>query len=297
VTLPAADDDNHLFFVVNASDTYSLIMPAGFEPISPGANALFAPDGDGWHVVGGASSGGWSRAPGTWSYSSADSPNFVASINVDATGFLQPGTRIKLTQTTDKYFIVVAVGAFSGGATLVTLYGGTDYTLTNAAIVSPQFSNIKAPFGFPLSPNKWTVIVTDTTTRIKTSPTQNVWYSAMDGGNLLTITLPIGVWRVSYKAQLRTAAASSFTQGRLTLSTANNAESDTDFTTAYNLQDNAGAVVQTGNFIMMSYPKTLEISTKTVYYLIVATASTGISSFQVQGAASTTIIKAVCEYL
>lgn len=47
----------------------------------------------------------------TWSYSSADSPSFVASVNADMTAVLSAGMRVRLTQTTVKYFLVTKVGS------------------------------------------------------------------------------------------------------------------------------------------------------------------------------------------
>ncbi len=101
---------------------------------------------------GGATTDGWSPdITNTWSYSSADAPTFVISINADMTAVLSIGMRLRLTQTTVKYFIVTAVGAYSGGNTLVSVYGGVDYTLANAAISTPYYSTAKAPIGFPMS--------------------------------------------------------------------------------------------------------------------------------------------------
>jgi hypothetical protein len=57
------------------------------------------------------------------------------------------------------------------------LYGGTDYTLAAAgdAITAPYYSVVKAPLGFPLNSNKWTVKVTDATIRSQLTPTANTW--------------------------------------------------------------------------------------------------------------------------
>lgn len=239
---------------------------------------------------------GWIAAPGTWSYSSADSPTFVASVNADVTAILQPGYRIKLTQTTAKYFIVTAVGSFSGGATLVTLYGGTDSTLANAAISSPFYSPVKAPFGFPMSPDKWTITTTDTTTRTLSTPTVNVWYNAMDSGNLPSIAVPIGLWRVSYKLQGRAQASSGFAQLRSSLSTSSSSVSDADFTEITNIQDGGNTIAFVSNLPIKSYPKTLTIASKTTYYLIISTVA-AIANMQIQGAIAPTTIKAECAYL
>ncbi len=83
--------------------------------------------------------GGW-VAVSTWAYASATSitvPSGAASI-------YSVGDKIKLTQTTVKYFYVVGVAD-----TLLTITGGTSYTLTSATITSPYYSKFESPVGFP----------------------------------------------------------------------------------------------------------------------------------------------------
>jgi len=74
---------------------------------------------------------GWRAAGETWTYASADDPTFTFTISGDKTSKYSPGMRIKLTQTTVKYFIITAV-SYSAPNTTVTVYGGTDYDLVNA---------------------------------------------------------------------------------------------------------------------------------------------------------------------
>src|SRR6185503_19345707 len=94
---------------------------------------------------------GWIPAAETWTYASADSPTFTFTITGDKTGKYSAGMRIKLTQTTAKYFLITAV-SYSAPNTTVTVYGGTDYTLANAAITLPFYAIVQSPFGFPRSP-------------------------------------------------------------------------------------------------------------------------------------------------
>src|SRR5690606_22909761 len=110
------------------------------------------------------------------------------------TGKYSAGMRIKLTQTTAKYFIITKV-AYSDPNTTITVYGGTDYDLANAAITDPYYSQVKAPVGFPLDPSKWSVLVTDSSSRSQATPTSNQWYNL----GSVSITIPIGYWVVSYK--------------------------------------------------------------------------------------------------
>ena len=88
---------------------------------------------------------GWIDDSGeTWTWVSATS--FKVS-GLDVTAKYAVGTRIKLTQTTVKYFVVTA-SSFSTDTT-VTITGGTDYTLANAAISANFHSYADCPQGYP----------------------------------------------------------------------------------------------------------------------------------------------------
>jgi len=87
---------------------------------------------------------GWIAAPNTWVYAS---PTSFTVTGVDATSWLTVGTKIKLTQTTVKYFIVTS-RSFSTDTT-VNVTGGSDYSLANATIASPFYSYRDNPQGYP----------------------------------------------------------------------------------------------------------------------------------------------------
>lgn len=87
---------------------------------------------------------GWISAGETWTYASAT----TFTISGDKTDKYQKGDKIKLTQTTVKYFYIIGVSE-SGGTTTITVTGGSDYTLANASITSPFYSKIENPQGFP----------------------------------------------------------------------------------------------------------------------------------------------------
>ncbi len=87
---------------------------------------------------------GWVGAGETWTYIAATQFSIVG----DKTGKYAVGDKIKLTQTSAKYFYVTAV-AYSAVVTTVTVTGGTSYTLANAAITSPYSSKVQTPQGFP----------------------------------------------------------------------------------------------------------------------------------------------------
>jgi len=72
----------------------------------------------------------------------------VRFVGINLTSVFPVGTKIKCTQTTVKYFYVIAA-AYSGGDTTLTLTGGSDYTVANAAITEFHYSHAAVADGFP----------------------------------------------------------------------------------------------------------------------------------------------------
>lgn len=236
---------------------------------------------------GGIGEAGWVAAGETWTYASADDPTFTFTIaGVDKTTKYYPGMRVKLTQTSAKYFIITKV-AFSTDTT-VTIYGGTDYDLANAAITLPFYSVVKAPAGFPMDPTKWTVRTTDTSDRSQATPTSGTWYNL----GTITIVIPIGAWEVNYQVIANAAASpAQSVQIYTTLSTANNSQSDADLTGLLlyrSVLDVFGTIHRA---------KTLVLAAKTTYYLNAKTGTTSIANIDFRGDLGTTVIEALCAYL
>jgi hypothetical protein len=77
---------------------------------------------------------------------------YVSSTQFKATGdwtaIISKGNKLKLTNTTTKYFYVEAM-SFSSGETTFTVRGGSDYALANAAVSAVSFSKQEGPAGFP----------------------------------------------------------------------------------------------------------------------------------------------------
>lgn len=233
------------------------------------------------------SADGWIADANTWTYSSADAPTFVISVNADMTGVLSPGMRIKLTQTTAKYFVVMVVGNFGGGATLITVDGGTDYTLANAAITSPYYSTAKAPLGFPLDVTKWRLVVSDTSDQTQASPSAATWYNI----GTISIAIPLGLRLVYYSVLLDARRSSNGACGQdVTLSTANNSESNTAFTST--LYDSNTMIVQ--QFVHREVYLTLV--SKTTYYLN-SQGQTGMASIDFRGDKTPTLVVAQNPYI
>jgi len=83
---------------------------------------------------------GWISANETWTYASAT----TITVPSGAAAKYAKGDKIKLTQTTVKYFYVTSIAD-----TVLTVTGGTDYTVANAAITANYYSHATSPIGFP----------------------------------------------------------------------------------------------------------------------------------------------------
>ncbi len=232
---------------------------------------------------------GWQDANESWAYASVDGPTGVITVPSDATTKYSVGMRIKLTQTTVKYFIVTAVTS-----TTLTVYGGTDYTLANAAISANYYSLAKAPFGFNIDPAKWSVVVSDTSNRVQATPTASTWYN---NNSALQITIPIGIWDFYFQAIVEENEAGGQTNWSIkaTLSTANNSESDSLNTAFFRLIE---ASLTNGTLdwhVNHRFP--INLSTKTLYYFNVLTLATGAGELDVRGDVSATKLVALCALL
>lgn len=216
----------------------------------------------------------------TWTYVSADAPSFVISINTDATGYLMRGMRVRLTQTTVKYAIITAVGSYAAGATQITLYGGTDYAVADAAISEPAFSSYKAPFGFSVNPEKWTVTFSTEDYFQQNSPNPSEWY---DTG--FSLDVPIGVWHVSYDTVAWTNGGN---QIKTTLSTTVDSETNVQLSDGFSAGGATTAVKDVSAFYVY------ELTEKTTFHLLILTSvmsATYIRTYEIL------LIRAVCAYL
>lgn len=231
------------------------------------------------------STDGWNLTAVVLTYSSADSPTFVATTASDLTGIISVGMKLKLTQTTVKYFIVTAIDA-----TTITLYGGTDYTLANAAITLVSYSQAREPFGFPVSPLKWQVKVPDTSARTQSSPSASTWYNL----GSQSIVLPIGTWNVDYCMYGRAVITNTFVDMQVTLSTANNSQSDSELTHSINstLSNNLAEL-----YGMFARNKVITVASKTSYFLNAETTTTSVTSIGGLGNMVPTVLRAVSAFL
>ncbi len=83
---------------------------------------------------------GWTAVTDSWTYASAS----TITVPSGAASIYKKGDKLKLTQTTVKYFYIIGVAD-----TVLTVTGGSDYTVANAAISAIYYSHQLNPIGFP----------------------------------------------------------------------------------------------------------------------------------------------------
>jgi len=233
---------------------------------------------------------GWVDAPAL-TFSAADAPVYTVTCSGDYTYIIPVGAKISLTHSSSvKFFIVVNVSYSSPNTTFI-LYGGTDYTLDAGAITDPYYSIAKAPIGFPLDPTKWTVLLTDSTDRYQSNPVKDTIYNP----GSLSISIPIGIWNVSFQAILVCHASSgAFTDIYGGLSTS---------LVAFDNQALRGrgylGGATAGTFIGLLFRSTvLNIAAKTTYYVLCMTDLDNQNIIGFNNASDASLdVRAVCAYL
>lgn len=83
---------------------------------------------------------GWAVVDASWSYASST----TITVPSGAASAYQKGDKLKLDNATTKYFNIVGVAD-----TVLTVTGGSDYTVANSAISNIYISRADKPFGWP----------------------------------------------------------------------------------------------------------------------------------------------------
>lgn len=150
---------------------------------------------------------------GNFNDSTANANNLTGQNSAVATNVDNP-------MNSTEYAIITKV-AFSTDTT-VTVFTGTDYNIPNMTLSGPSYSTHKAPFGFNPSRGKWRLEYQNLARSSVAAASTSVWYNAND-----KITVPLGSWLIGYSGSVAaTAAATAFVGAHITMSTANNSESD-----------------------------------------------------------------------
>lgn len=128
---------------------------------------------------------------------------------------------------------------------------------TTGGVSAVDLSAWKAPFGMPVQRNKWVVELYDKAGDSSVSYSNSTWTNIHSS----KITIPVGEWQIKYSVHFLMAGAAGAILA-VTLSTANNSESDTRWTTAFQVRD----VASTGGGQHIA-DDDLALSSATAYYL------------------------------
>ncbi len=199
---------------------------------------------------------------------SADDPTYVIQFaGVDLTSKVSVGQKISWVQNGSTRYGFITALSVSGGNTSLTLYGGTDYDVDDTstyAISEVKFSSMKAPYGFPLDPDKWSEITVYTNYLLDTTTTDDTWQELDDSVNL---TIPIGKWKVHLSASIAVEFSGGSWQGcTSTLSTTTNSETNPEFTgIIYPYTSGTGWIRDKAHTL----DNIIDLTTKTTFYFLV----------------------------
>lgn len=218
----------------------------------------------------------------TVTYVSYNSTTLSGVINIagDVTQILSAGMKLMYTQSTTKYAIVLAVGTYSGGVTPVTIFCGTDYTLTNTAITNVYFSIQKQPFAFPTAIEKW-CIKYNIASKVQASPTQNVYY------NCGSFVIPIGSWKMETNFQGKINRTSSGQGSRIVGIGSSTIAMDSGLSS----QEAVNGTGYIGGQISINAP--ISVTTNTTKYVNMYTADSGLANLILDSG----VIYLYCAYL
>ena len=138
----------------------------------------------------------------TFTLGTADDPSFPIEWDdgMNLLSYISVGMKVKWTQNgTIRYGFITYADA-NGGVTdtEMVIYGGTDYNVENTTTypVSNIFiSREKSPYGFPMSPDKWSVTYSSTSNTTLNN-------STVFAASPFSISVPIGDFSVSYLISL-----------------------------------------------------------------------------------------------
>lgn len=216
----------------------------------------------------------------------------VIDLTGDWTAYISAGMKWSHVQSgTTRYYGIHKV-ELSGGNTRLTLFGGTDYQVANAAITAPKFSVANAPLGFPLDETKWEIKWLQTSDFSQASPVQNTWY------NVGSLAAPVGNYVCKESGIIAVVSTAAQTAVRVsgTLSNANNTEWSTEYSAYQGISGASGSLVCIASF-GKSFPLNLTATTSLYFNMRTVTAAASISSLVTAYANQPIVISLIPKWL
>lgn len=227
---------------------------------------------------------GWIPDGVVLTYNVWNAETYIGAVNtgVNLTSYITKGMKVKFTQGTVKYAIVVDITSST-----MMLFFGTNYTLATTTISNFYYSNVKAPLGFPLNPNIWT-LTTEMASNQQATPTLNSFYNI----GSYNLKVPIGSWEVGMQIiQYVRRAASGLLDQVSCMSTTTTSTSNLKLsmrTYAQNLQE-----MMTPGFVKDE----INITSTTTFYFLVSAKQSGMSYIGTNSEFANNRLFAKCMYL
>lgn len=241
-------------------------------------------DFDGWNYL---------SKPTTWTLDSAtDAPYYVLEADRKVSNILKKGMFCEFVQNNELKFGIInyvdtavqnQIGVFMGNTSFEgqTILDTSTYPITGFA-----YSLVKSAYGFPgenvmrwTLQNRWTG-----GSNSQSSPVALTWYNK--GPTLVVVP---GDWYLGYRVHILSGyTGTGYNSILMTLSDANNTESDRQYTTDLELLTSTNET--TDNRDVEQTERYEEVLTKKTKYVNIATASTGMSYIQVRAVNSDSIV-------
>ena len=230
-----------------------------------------------------------------WFKGQIDDLFFIKDVALPETAikaYYDAGTELNTqgTTITVENCALCTASSYSAPNTTVTLYGGTDYTLQNATISNVYYSTQKAPYGFPLGRDKWTVECGNSANASQATPTQYNWYNV----GSIALSVPIGKWSLKYMVNFLPADNSNYASGNVTLATVagSGTTGETDSRMTSWVYGQYTGATTASPMVAVTREKDVSLSTKQSFYLNAKTDSATLDSISFRGDGGTTIIRA-----
>jgi hypothetical protein len=222
---------------------------------------------------------------------SANANNLTAqgspSYSTTQTPFTNSVTGTSVTAGTTNYGIIMAQ-TFSTNTTYTIQIPEGETLPTTGGIGTVSYSTQKTPYGFPGQRGKWDLFTRLNIDTAKGTATGGTWYNNSGTSDALKLNVPVGTWSLGYSCTFGgyDAGVTSVGDMKITLSTANNTESDTMFTSFASIEAPSGTI---GMRASVYRKNSVTLSAAADYYLNV-TSSTTVDDLRIYGTKSPTLI-------
>lgn len=210
----------------------------------------------------------------------------AVATNAD-TPFTNAVTGTSVTAGTTNYGIIMSQ-TFSTNTTYVIQVPEGETLPTSGGVSAPYYSTQQAPYGFPSQKGKWTVGSLLLTDLSQSSPSAATWYNPG-----FSLSVPVGEWNLGYQGTFNVVNATNSPTVSVTLSTANNSESNKEYTVR--------SVTTTASANSFDVPASryrgISAAATTPYYLNIYTVLASATSIAIKGSVAAALIEAENGYL